>query len=119
MEEYTVILYDKADGSCPIQEFFNGLDPKMQAKIYHEIKLLAANGPNLRMPHSKTLGNGILELRAKVGSNISRTLYFFYHGKNIVLTNGFIKKEQKTPKREIELAEKYRADYLHRIAGGS
>ncbi|MBQ5564448.1 MAG: type II toxin-antitoxin system RelE/ParE family toxin, partial [Clostridia bacterium] len=41
-------------------------------------------------------------------------LYFFVIGKKVILTNGFIKKTQKTPKREIDLAKKYRADYLER-----
>ena len=66
------------------------------------------------MPYSEELENGIFELRAKVGSDISRVLYFFVVGRKIILTNGFIKKTQKTPKSEIELAKKYRADYLSR-----
>lgn len=53
-------------------------------------------------------------MRAKVGSDISRVLYFFVIGKQIILTNGFIKKTQKTPKSEIELAKKYRNEYLNR-----
>ena len=66
------------------------------------------------MPYSEKLEDGIFELRAKVGSDISRVLYFFVVGRKIILTNGFIKKTQKTPKSEIELAKKYRADYLSR-----
>ena len=66
------------------------------------------------MPYSEELEDGIFELRAKVGSDISRVLYFFVVGRKIILTNGFIKKTQKTPKSEIELAKKYRADYLSR-----
>ena len=57
---------------------------------------------------------GIFELRAKVGSDITRVLYFFYVEQHIILTNGFIKKTQKTPPKEIERAKKYRADYLRR-----
>lgn len=60
------------------------------------------------MPYSDHLVDGIFEIRAKVGSDIARVLYFFVIGKKIVLTNGFIKKTQKTPKNEIELAKKYR-----------
>ena len=55
------------------------------------------------------LNEGILELRAKVGSDISRVLYFFIVGKKVVLTNGFIKKTQKTPKEELERAKQYMA----------
>ena len=45
----------------------------------------------------------------------SRILYFFVVGRRIVLTNGFIKKSQKTPRNEIEKAKRYRADYLSRM----
>ena len=60
------------------------------------------------------MGDGIFELRAKVGSDISRVLYFFVVGRTVVLTNGFIKKTQKTPPAEIERAKQYREDYLSR-----
>lgn len=66
------------------------------------------------MPYSEHLVDEIFEIRAKVGSDIARVLYFFVIGKKIVLTNGFIKKTQKTPKNEIELAKKYRNDFLNR-----
>ena len=67
------------------------------------------------MPYSEALEEGIFELRAKVGSNICRVLYFFVVGRKIVLTNGFVKKTQKTPVSEIEKAKRFRADYLSRL----
>ena len=75
------------------------------------------NGSKLREPTSKPLDDGIMELRAKVGSDISRVLYFFVVGNKAVLTNGFIKKTQKTPRAEIEIAKKYKNDYLSRKEG--
>ena len=59
--------------------------------------------------------DGIIEIRCKVGNNISRVLYFFYFEGKIILTNGFVKKTQKTPTEEIKLAKKYRADFKERI----
>ena len=41
-------------------------------------------------------------------------MYFFYVGRTAILTNGFVKKSQKTPKREIDLAKKYKHEYLSR-----
>ena len=64
----------------------------------------------MREPFSKPLGDGIFEVRAKQGSDISRVLYFFVVGKRVILTNGFIKKTAKTPPREIERAKRYRAE---------
>lgn len=78
------------------------------------IQILQDNGAALREPYSKSLGNGIFELRAKVGSDISRVLYFFFVGKKVILTNGFVKKTQKTPTVEIERAKSYRDEYLNR-----
>ena len=78
------------------------------------ISVLQDNGHELREPYSKHLSEGIFELRAQAGSDISRVLYFFYVDQHIILTNGFIKKTQKTPPQEIERAKKYRADYLSR-----
>ena len=68
----------------------------------------------LRKPYSEYLEDGIFELRTKQSSNITRILYFFVIGNKAVLTNGFTKKSQKTPKKEIELAKKYRKDYERR-----
>ena len=54
-----------------------------------------------------------------VPSNITRILYFFVVGHQIILTNGFVKKTQKTPPEEIALAQKYRADYFYRKESSS
>ena len=86
----------------------------MRAKVVSTISVLQDNGYELREPYSKYLSEGIFELRSKFGTDITRVLYFFYIDKHIILTNGFVKKTQKTPKTEIERAKKYRADYLQR-----
>ena len=112
---YEIIFYDKEDGSCPVKELLDSLEPKLLAKTLRTIDLLEMNGPLLREPYSKPLGNGIFELRTKQGSDLTRVLYFFIIGKKAILTNGFIKKSQKTPKEEIELANKYKTDYERRF----
>ena len=107
-------FYEMPDGQSPVKDFIRSLDPKMKAKTLRTIDLLEANGPDLRGPYSAPIGDGIFELRVKQGSDISRVLYFFFIGNNAVLTNGFIKKTQKTPPGEIALAKKYRAEYERR-----
>ena len=114
MQEFEIVFYDKPDGSEPVKEFLLSVDLKMRAKILRTIDLLAENGTTLRMPYSEHLEDGIFEIRVKSGSDISRVLYFFVIGRKIVLTNGFVKKTQKTPKNEIELAKKYRNEVLNR-----
>ena len=117
MDEYDVIFYEKENGEIPIKTILDSLDVKMRARAYKYIALLAHNGSSLREPYSKYLDDNILELRIKFGTDISRILYFFFVGRKIILTNGFIKKTQKTPQREIELAKKYRLDFLKREGG--
>lgn len=114
MREYDVDFFIRENGDRPVKEFLLSLDKKMRAKLLVELDLLEENGPQLREPYSKHLEDGIFELRAKQGSDITRVLYFFFVGKKIVLTNGFTKKTQKTPRAEITTAKKYRAEYIER-----
>ena len=115
MQNYNIEFYSKENGEEPAREFILGLEPKMQAKILKILDLLQNNGPYMRLPYSEHLDDGIFEIRAKQSTNISRVLYFFTMGQKIVLTNGFMKKTQKTPKKEIDLAKKYRKDYEGRL----
>ena len=114
MDKFTVVFYDLPDGSEPVKDFLLQLPVKMRAKIILTISLLEENGTALREPYSKPVGDGIFELRTKFGSDITRVMYFFYVGRKIILTNGFVKKDQKTPKREIERAKRYQAEYCSR-----
>ncbi len=111
---FEVEYYEKSDGTYPAEEFILSQNLKMQAKLFRLLELLELKGNELREPYSKPLSDGIFEIRAIQGSDITRVLYFFVVGKKVILTNGFVKKTQKTPKPEIELAKKYRADYMLR-----
>ena len=86
----------------------------MASKILWTINLLEEYGPSLREPYSKMIDDGILELRIKVGSDITRVMYFFMVGKKVILTHGFVKKTEETPPSEIDRAKKYREEYLSR-----
>ena len=117
MAMFEVEFYQLSNGREPAMEFLMSLEVKMRAKMTNLISLLQDNGYELREPYSKHLTDGLFELRAKVGSNATRVLYFFYVDRHIILTNGFIKKTQKTPLGEIEKAKRYRADFLKRHGG--
>ena len=108
---FEVEYYEKSDGTYPAEEFILSQDIKMQTKLFHLLELLELKGNELREPYSKSLSDGIFEIRAIQGNNITRVLYFFVVDKKIILTNGFVKKTQKTPENEIVLAKKYRKDY--------
>lgn len=115
MTSFTVIAYEKENGEAPVEDFLNSLDVKMRAKMFGMIGLLQEKGNQLREPYSKHLDDGIFELRCKVGSNITRVLYFFYYEGKIILTNGLVKKTQKTPPDAIKLAKQRRLDYIERM----
>ena len=111
---FEIVFYRDKKGNCPVKIFLDSTSTKMRARLLMIMSLLERNGPSLREPYSKSIGNGIFEIRAKSGSDIARVFYFFAEGKRIIVTNGFIKKSQKLPKKEIRMAEKYRSDYLSR-----
>lgn len=114
MDKFTIEFYEKENGDIPVEEFLQILDLKMRAKFVGIMGILQEKGNLLREPYSKHLDDGIFELRGKVGGDISRVLYFFYYDRKIILTNGFVKKTQKTPPAEIEKAKSYRKEYLER-----
>ena len=114
MDKFTVEFYEKENGDIPAEEFLDGLNIRMKTKLVGLIKILQEKGNLLREPYSKPLGDGIFELRCKVGNDISRVLYFFYYNGKIIMTNGFVKKTRKTPRTVIDRAKAYRDDYLER-----
>ncbi len=107
-------FYELEDGTVPFDEFMEGLNPKLQAKVLRDLDILEKYGNTLREPYSKSIGDNIFELRTIFGNDITRTLYFFYVGKKIIITHGFIKKQKKTPQREIDRAKDYREDWIRR-----
>ena len=98
--KYEVIILESA------KYFLDELELKLKAKSFRTIQLLSEFGPFLPEPHTKKIVGvqGLFELRVKQGSNICRFFYFHYKDKVYVVTSGYIKKEQKTSRKEIEKA---------------
>jgi len=112
--EFDIGFYDTPNGKKPAKEFIEKLEFKMRAKMLRLINMLAVNGNELRRPYSAHLSDGIFELRATVGSNTTRILYFFFVENRIILTHGFVKKTDAVPPAEIQRAKNYRDEYLNR-----
>jgi phage-related protein len=108
---FEVVYYELPNGIKPVEQFLDSLNLKMRAKALGSIDILAEYGNALREPYSKSVHKGLFELRIKFAGDITRIFYFFVVGNKIVLTNGFIKKTQKTPPSELKLAIKYKTDY--------
>jgi phage-related protein len=78
----------------------------MLADYARLVGLLIEYGPNLRLPHSRALGEGLFELRPRGRAGIGRAMYCFMVGQRIVVLHAFVKKSQQTPDRELKLARK-------------
>jgi phage-related protein len=93
-------------------EFFVKQREKVQDKITWTLDLIEQleKIPEMYLKHIENT-DGLYEIRVKQGSDIFRIFCFFDKGKLIVLANGFQKKEQKTPKKEIEKALKIKKEY--------
>jgi len=77
------------------------------------VELLMEHGPNLRLPHSRSMGNGLFELRPHGRSGIGRAMYCFLLGKRVVVVHAFIKKTQQTPDKELKIARKRVKELQH------
>jgi phage-related protein len=84
----------------------NSLPVGIRASYARLTTLLEEFGLDLRMPHSRAMGDGLFELRPKGREGIARVFYCMKVGKKIVVLHSFIKKSNETPKRELDLARR-------------
>ena len=110
-----MLFYRTESDECPVEDFLDTLNSKQAQKVAWVMQVVEEL-EKVPTTYLKKLVNtdDIWEIRAQMGSNIFRFLGFFNHENFIVLTNGFQKKTQKTPKSEILLSEQRKQDYLER-----
>lgn len=109
------MFYRDATGQSPVTEFLDTLQAKQAQKVTWVLRLVEEID-NVPGTYFKKLVNtdDIWEVRIQFGNTIYRILCFQEAEKLVVLTNGFTKKTQKTPRNEIELAEKRKKDWIRR-----
>jgi len=95
-------------------DFFETLKPEVKKKFNWTLQIISTLDriPEKYFKHL-TGSTGLYEIRVEVGSDIYRVFAFFDKGQLIILVNGFKKKTQKTPKNELELAEKLKNQYFN------
>lgn len=106
--EFKIIFYKDDKGNSPVEEFLLGIASSnriLVAKTRQGIEKLR-NRVYHREPLSKHLEPGLWEFRIRTGTDILRIIYTFEKGQVIILLYGFIKKDQKTPRSELEIARK-------------
>ena len=111
----TVNFYRTKGGSCPVEDFVDSLPGKQAQKVVWVLRLIEELDV-VPGQYLKKLVNtkDIWEVGVQFGGNIFRLLGFFDGSTLLILTNGFAKKSQKTPRLEIDLATRRKNDYLSR-----
>ena len=98
--DYTITYYSEA-----VQEEIIDLPDTLAARYIVLTRRIVALGPNLGEPHTKAFREGLFELRLKGAEGIARVFFCTLIGKRIVMLHSFIKKSDRTPKRELDVAQ--------------
>jgi phage-related protein len=89
------------------------MSKKVHARAIRTLEFVAEHGIGIGMPYVRFFQKEkIGEVRFKGKDNLYRVLFFHWEENGFILTHGFVKKDQKTPKMEIIRAIRYRDDYL-------
>ena len=111
----TVNFYQAESGKSPVEDFLDSLSGKQAQKVIWVLRLVEELDIVPRQYLKKLVNtDDIWEVRVQFGGNIFRLLGFFDGTTLMILTNGFAKKSQKTPRQEIELATRRKNEYLSR-----
>jgi phage-related protein len=98
---YTINYYNER-----IRQQVMSLPPGILADYIHLTDLIQHHGADLRMPHSRAMGDGLFELRPKGPEGIGRVFYCMQLGGSVVILHSFIKKTNATPVADLKLARK-------------
>jgi phage-related protein len=101
-------------GRVPVKAFIDSFNLRNQQKFFAVVELLEEFGHQLPQPHAKYIGDEIFELRFTGQEGAVRVLYFFFHQDSAILTNGFVKKSNKTPKKEKATAIERRKVFINK-----
>ena len=80
--------------------------PGILADLLHILEMIEELGPNLGKPHTAPMGDGLFEIRAKGKEGIGRSIFAIVVDQEVVILHSFVKKSQKTPKKELDKARK-------------
>ncbi len=108
MLKLRVVFYRNASGREPVRDWLRSLDRESKKIIGDDIKTVQYGWP-VGMPLVKNLGNGLWEVRCRLRDGIARIVFVVEEGLMVVI-HGFIKKSQKTPRKELETARRRAAE---------
>ena len=113
-KEFTIEWYYNSSGNSQAKEYFDSLDRDRKIEAFKLFKAMADIGKILNIQKFRNEGDKIYAFKPKP----DRFLCFFFSGKKIVITNAFVKKQDKLPPNEKKKAQAYQADYESRIKKG-
>lgn len=114
MNDWELVYYETATGDSPVEDYLRSLPKPDGARAARELNLLERQGTRLEMPHVRPIqGTSLWELRIR-GRIQHRVFYVAVQGRRILLLHAFMKKSQKTPLREIDIAQRRFLDYQRR-----
>lgn len=90
--------------SAQVEQAILNLPTGLLARYLRLTDMLMLFGANLGMPHTRAIGDGLIELRVKGREGIARVFYCTVRERRIIVLHSFVKKSEKTPKRELETA---------------
>ncbi|MBN8508879.1 MAG: type II toxin-antitoxin system RelE/ParE family toxin [Burkholderiales bacterium] len=105
---YTIDYYSEA-----VQDDILALPDSLAARYIVLTRRIEAVGPNLGPPHTDSFGDGLFELRLKGQEGIARVFFCTLAGRRVMMLHSFVKKTQKTPPRETEIARKRMKEVKH------
>jgi phage-related protein len=105
LPEIPVRFYRAAAGKEPVLDWLRGLDKEDRRKIGIDLMRVQFGWP-IGMPLVRSLGDGLWEVRSDLPSNRTARLVLCFHRAMLVVLHGFIKKAQKTPRADLELARR-------------
>jgi len=110
-----IVFYRTESGDCPVEEFLDTLSAKQAQKVTWVMELIEdLEVVPVKFFKKMTGTDDVWEIRVQSGSNIFRILGFVDKNNLVVLNHAFQKKTQKTPKKEIAIAEARKKDHLLR-----
>ena len=111
---FEIFFVETSAGQCPAKKYLDSLEKRRRAKLDALLDRIALHGKiNNREQFKKLIGYNIYEIK-----NFQDRLFGFFDEKRFVVTNGFIKKKNDTPKAEIDRALKNRELYFKKERGG-
>jgi phage-related protein len=98
-----------------LEEEILNLPDGLLARYLRLTDLMCEFGSNLGMPHTKPIDGGLFELRVKSQEGIARVFFCTKIGKKIIMLHSFVKKSQKTPKKELRIAKSRMSEVMNDV----